>query len=909
MKHKGKALFSGNGQPQGCRRLGRRVLSGVSLAVLGVGLLIGGCSRDVKGDDALLEAGVEVKTRLGGVYLEDAVAVHPEAVSSQAALRSESPLVRSAYGNDTLSSDLFSVTLAEAEKKQSTEESDPRSSVSTGRAASELNNVWVFQFGPEGYTVRCEYIDVLSPGSQLEVILFSGRNYTIGVLANGPESGLSAVTVPDLTTFREKLLYTQTVSAPQQIPYGGVLENISVLTDGRVQVGDSASQTPVITLRRILAEVTVSLEYLVEGYTLDGVELYNVPKGAAYGVDPDATEFPEASAGNFAYHDEGQAGLAPHRQEGNNYTWYIGDNLRGTSSGIATPQDKNKTKAPGAPDTYATYARVKTHFVTDPEAVLYYDIFLGADMRTDFNVASNHVYTYNTRISGTAKDQYDLIGVDGRVSGTSPMQISGATVSPAVSSIPREGGEYTVTLSGKMVDPVSVRAVLSAVEGEEQKIVTASAPSTTKQAVLEIPENAHYATRTVRFEYEATKDNWVEVTSGSGTQAAYNVSVETTIPETIPQAGGTYNVTLKGDFPVPVAVQARIDGVGDPITASVSQVGGTVQLTIPANETYDADRNVTFEYQWNGEQQNIKTVKQSGYAVTNASVSGSTSVPQSGAAEGTYKVTLTGSLPATVDIRAIITGTETVLATGQVSKSGTAANLSAIAANTTYASRSITFQYQWNGTWTAISGSYTQAGYTMTSVAHTASSGTIVADGGSVTITLTGTMPASVPVQMIISGGSTTQKNATGSGTTRTVNFDVPANTGGTRTITFQYQWNGVWRNIDPTITQAASILGLDYTDNAKPWFDVYETDNSTDTESSTWMTGGSGTDGSKCPAGWRMPTHEELMLMYVYNDRLGLSDDSYWGHSGSSNFGINFATGGSDITSGSKRVRCVRSF
>lgn len=765
MKHKEKALFSGNGQPQDCRRLGRRVLSGVSLAVLGVGLLIGGCSRDVKGDDALLEAGVEVKTRLGGVYLEDAVAVHPEAVSSQAALRSESPLVRSAYGNDTLSSDLFSVTLAEAEKEQSTEESDPRSSVSTGRAASELNNVWVFQFGPEGYTVRCEYIDVLSSGSQLEVILFSGRNYTIGVLANGPESGLSAVTVPDLTTFREKLLYTQTVSAPQQIPYGGVLENISVLTDGRVQVGDSASQTPVITLRRILAEVTVSLEYLVEGYTLDGVELYNVPKGAAYGVDPDATEFPEASAGNFAYHDEGQAGLAPHRQEGNNYTWYIGDNLRGTSSGIATPQDKNKTKAPGAPDTYATYARVKTHFVADPEAVLYYDIFLGADMRTDFNVASNHVYTYNTRISGTAKDQYDLIGVDGRVSGTSPMQISGATVSPAVSSIPREGGEYTVTLSGKMVDPVSVRAVLSAVEGEEQKIVTASAPSTTKQAVLEIPENTHYATRTVRFEYEAPKDNWVEVTSGSGTQAAYNVSVETTIPETIPQEGGTYNVTLKGDFPVPVAVQARIDGVDDPITASVSQVGGTAQLTIPANAT-NAERNVTFEYQWNGEQQNIKTVKQSGYAVTSAT--------------------------------------------------------------------------------------------------HSASSGSISTAGGAVTITLTGTMPDTVLVQMVISGGSTTQKNATGSGITRTVNFDVPANTGGTRTITFQYQWNGVWKTISPTVTQKESEP-LDYTTNGTGWFEMYGSDNSTNTTWDDWMTGGPGTDGSKCPAGWRTPTVEESMLMAIY--------------------------------------------
>lgn len=812
MKHKEETLFSGNSRPQGRRRLGRSVLSGVLLAVLGVGLLIGGCSRDVKGDDALFEAGVEVKTRLGGVYLEDAVAVKPEAVSSQAALRSESPLVRSAYGSDTLSSDLFSVTLAEAEKEQSTEESDPRSSVSTGRAASELNNVWVFQFGPEGYTVRCEYIDVLSPGSQLEVILFSGRNYTIGVLANGPESGLSAITVPDLTTFREKLLYTQTVSAPQQIPYGGVLENISVLTNGQVQVGGSASQTPVITLRRILAEVTVSLEYLVEGYTLDGVELYNVPKGAAYGVDPDATEFPEASAGNFSYHDEGQAGLAPHRQEGNNYTWYIGDNLRGTSSGIATPQDKNKTKAPGAPDTYATYARVKTHFVTDPEAVLYYDIFLGADMRTDFNVASNHVYTYNTRISGTAKDQYDLIGVDGRVSGTSPMQISGATVSPAVSSIPREGGEYTVTLSGKMVDPVSVRAVLSAVEGEEQKIVTASAPSTTKQAVLEIPENAHYATRTVRFEYEATKDNWVEVTSGSGTQAAYNVSVETTIPETIPQAGGTYNVTLKGDFPVPVAVQARIDGVDDPITASVSQVGGTAQLTIPANATY-AERNVTFEYQWNGEQQNIKTVKQSGYAVTSAT--------------------------------------------------------------------------------------------------HTASSGSISTAGGAVTITLTGTMPDIVPIQVVISGvSSITSANATGSGSTRTGILPVPANTGGTRTITFQYQWNGVWKTISPTVTQK-ELEPLDYTTNGTAWFDIYPEDNSVSGITWTdWMAGGTGTDGSKCPAGWRMPTVEELALMWVYNEDLNIVEFHYSGSVNQSNpFYVDFTSGrmSSTLNSYERRIRCVR--
>lgn len=60
----------------------------------------------------------------------------------------------------------------------------------------------------------------------------------------------------------------------------------------------------------------------------------------------------------------------------------------------------------------------------------------------------------------------------------------------------------------------------------------------------------------------------------------------------------------------------------------------------------------------------------------------------------------------------------------------------------------------------------------------------------------------------------------------------------------------------------------MDYTDNFSSWMVVgtADADDSYDMTYSTWMTGtGSGADGSLCPAGWRTPSFEELILMYVY--------------------------------------------
>lgn len=195
-----------------------------------------------------------------------------------------------------------------------------------------------------------------------------------------------------------------------------------VLVNGQVQVGDSGANVPVITLRRCMAQVTVALTYNVTDYALDGVELYSVPVGAAFAPDRTAAvssrRLPTPTSASATMRP---AGLAPHVQStaggtGRSYTWYIGQNRRGSGTGILKVQDKNASKAPA----YATYARVKTHSTTVADAPLYYDIYLGEDMFSDFNVTANHVYSYTTRIVGSAAAHFSLIDTDGRVSGKKP---------------------------------------------------------------------------------------------------------------------------------------------------------------------------------------------------------------------------------------------------------------------------------------------------------------------------------------------------------------------------------------------------------------------------------------------------------------------------------------------------------
>ena len=565
------------------------------------------------------------------------------------------------------------------------------SSAPATRADAELSNVWVFQFDAAGSALRCEYVGGLGVGKLLEVHLNSGESFTIGVVANGPASGLSTETVPDLAAFREGLLFTSAVTSFEEVPYAGTLDGVRVLANGQVQVGGSGANVPVITLRRCMAQVTVALTHNVTDYALDGVELYSVPVGAAFAPDRTAAVSPAAADANFGFRDNAAAGLAPHVQStaggtGRSYTWYIGQNRRGSGTGIVKVQDKNASKAPA----YATYARVKTHSTTVADAPLYYDIYLGEDMFSDFNVTANHVYSYTTRIVGSAAAHFSLIDTDGRVSGKKPLYVASATVTPA-GDIPAEGKAYSLTLTGLLPDEgVQVRA-----QSGGTALATGKVTASGTAVSLAVPANASYTSRTVAFEY-LWNGTWTKI-GDSRTQAGYSVSNAThNAPSTIPGQGGSYNVTLTGYLPSNVAVRAQSGGTAI-VSGTVTKSGTAVLLTVPGNLSYD-NRSVTFEYNWNGTWTKIGAAcSQQGWHVTNASVSPAGDIPAAG---GTYTVTLTGW--GGYQVRAMSGSAQLVIKTDFTEVANYSATIEIPANPSTESSRTVTFQYRYNGKWADI---------------------------------------------------------------------------------------------------------------------------------------------------------------------------------------------------------------
>ena len=407
-------------------------------------------------------------------------------------------------------------------------------------------------------------------------------------------------------------------------------------------------------------------------------------------------------------------------------------------------------------------------------------------------------YTYTVKFTGgslsvesvTVTRWNEVAGGDMNI-GEDPY-VSSAEVVPA-GDIPVEGDTYSVTLTGLL----SIRGtdVRARIEGEEEPLAEGKATTSGSAVELAVPANEGYDVRTVVFEYRMN-GTWTQI-GDSRSQAGYSVSNAThNAPATIPTGGGTYSVTLTGILPASgVDVRATSGGTAL-VTGKVTASGTAVSLTVPANTT-GADRTVTFEYLWNGTWTKIGDSRtQQGYVVTNATHNAPATISGQG---GSYNVTLTGTLPAAgVAVRAQSGGT--ALVTGKVTASGTAVSL-AVPANTTGADRTVTFEYLWNGTWTKIGDARTQQGYKVSAATHTAPA-TIPGQGGSYNVTLTGVLPAS-GVDVRAQSGGTALVTGKVSASGRAVSLTVPGNLSyNTRTVTFEYLWNGTWTKIGADRTQ-----------------------------------------------------------------------------------------------------------
>lgn len=395
----------------------------------------------------------------------------------------------------------------------------PSVEIPSSRATSTLSNVWVIQFDASGKTVQARYVGTVSAGQNVKTTLSSGTGYTIAILANGPDSGgLSATKPANLNEFRNSLLHTARVKNDNAIPMAGLLEDVRVLDNGQVVVGDDLTVVPSVTIKRILAKINLLLEYTVSGATLDGVWLYDVPLGASFGLDEGVTNFPDASSSSlFTFSDTFKDGLPADLSSGAGtvtHTWYIGDNRRGTNDNVRWENQKGGANALKK----ATFARIKTHRDDSPVDQLLYDVYLGENVTSDFNVLRNYDYTFRVRIGGSVAQQAALPEKDMRVTAGKDYKITSASVDPHPENFQYSSQIFTVTLSGMWGEPVPVRAWIDG-SADNAALASANVPVPTvgqsaASAQILVPANPSFTQpRKIWFQYQ-WNGKWVDIIFG-----------------------------------------------------------------------------------------------------------------------------------------------------------------------------------------------------------------------------------------------------------------------------------------------------------------------------------------------------------------------------------------------------------
>lgn len=241
------------------------------------------------------------------------------------------------------------------------------------RAIQSFGNTWILAFASDGRCQVCTNMGNISPDVPLTAQLPQGANQTLYVLSNGP----STLTTPaDLNAFESNAYFSSESYANESgLPYIGKVTGISIDAGGRLS---NAAGTDVrISLKRMVAKLSITCNLSVPDYRIASVRLHNAPTKMYYvyantsgEISADARE-----ADNIS---------------GSTYTWFTGENIRGNGSS-SNQFERYAGKAPAS----STFIRVSLESTISGETVAY-DIYPGKDLNGNYDLSRNWDYIYTT---------------------------------------------------------------------------------------------------------------------------------------------------------------------------------------------------------------------------------------------------------------------------------------------------------------------------------------------------------------------------------------------------------------------------------------------------------------------------------------------------------------------------------
>lgn len=319
------------------------------------------------------------------------------------------PTTRSMAAADG-SQDFFSVdvTMGETLDEASTTRSD---------GTTPLYNLWLFQFNQNGSRTQLpvKVADVANPVNDmviLDVTLTVATNQTLYLVALGKSfnhdlsaissrSELESYTI-DYTAMLEGVKVS-TITEESQVPYAGCAQGIEVVqtesdSRGAVKFNTPEGFTGGIKIAKLMSKVTLTYQYQVDNYIPTGVRLRNV--NTRIRIAPFTTN----TVNNSIFSDLEMKTPVADANGVYSVSWYVAPNIQGTKS-IALESDRYAlynqlgVKIQGDAPEYGMFFEMWGQSKTNTTDYVRYQIFIGKNNTSDFNVEANNYYNLTTLIN------------------------------------------------------------------------------------------------------------------------------------------------------------------------------------------------------------------------------------------------------------------------------------------------------------------------------------------------------------------------------------------------------------------------------------------------------------------------------------------------------------------------------
>lgn len=292
----------------------------------------------------------------------------------------------------------------------------PDHAVTKAAEGTTLHNLYVFQFKADGTLAQQPILikEVAASSSdnvvQLPVTLTVGENQTLYLLALGKALTVDLSKIASLAALkRYPFSYvevidgvsTSMIKSEEDVPFAGKADGVTVIEFGSEGTGLLKYNVPEgfmggIMMKRLVSTVLLNYSFDVTDYSATGVKLKSVP--SQFRLEPSAGD-------HITYVDMDMQKPDPDELY-NTPSWYIAPNKKGTVESVINESDRyrrfnedNGTPLAGNAPNQATYFEVWTKSKHSDDYVVY-QIYIGNNNTSDFNIESNNYYNINTIISG-----------------------------------------------------------------------------------------------------------------------------------------------------------------------------------------------------------------------------------------------------------------------------------------------------------------------------------------------------------------------------------------------------------------------------------------------------------------------------------------------------------------------------